>query len=226
MISGVLRLSDRTARAIMTPRSEVEWLDVSLSEEEMLERLKETTHARLLACEGDQDSVIGVIQVRDLVPELLKKKPLRIRQHIHKIGMIPDVVDALDVLKTLRDAEVPIALIHDEYGHFEGVVTPADILDAIAGSFRADEDTDEPEAVEREDGSWLISGWMPADEMAELIRVKLPERRSYDTAAGFFIDVLQRLPATGDVAEALDYRFEVVDMDGRRIDKLLVKRLD
>jgi putative hemolysin len=226
MIAGVLRLSDRTARAIMTPRSEVEWLDVSLSEEEMLERLKETTHARLLACEGDQDSVIGVIQVRDLVPELLKKKPLRIRQHIHKIGMIPDVVVALDVLKTLRDAEVPIALIHDEYGHFEGVVTPADILDAIAGSFRADEDTDEPEAVEREDGSWLISGWMPVDELAELIRVKLPERRSYDTAAGLFIDILQRLPATGDVAEAMDYRFEVVDMDGRRIDKLLVKRLD
>jgi putative hemolysin len=214
MISGVLRLSDRTARAIMTPRSEVEWIDVSLSEEEILERLKETTHARLLACEGDQDSVIGVIQVRDLVPELLKKKPLRIRQHIHKIGMIPDVVDALDVLKTLRDAEVPIALIHDEYGHFEGVVTPADILDAIAGSFRADEDTDEPEAVERE------------DELAELIRVKLPERRSYDTAAGLFIDILQRLPATGDTAEALGYRFEVVDMDGRRIDKLLVKRLD
>lgn len=226
MISGVLRLSDRTARAIMTPRSEVEWIDVTLSDAELLERLKDTTHARLLACEGNQDSVIGVIQIRDLVSALLAKKPLRIRDHVHKIGMIPDVVDALDVLKNLRDAEVPIALIHDEYGHFEGVVTPADILDAIAGSFRADEDDDEPEAVEREDGSWLISGWMPVDEMAELIRLKLPERRSYDTAAGLFLDLLQRLPATGDVTEAMGYRFEVVDMDGRRIDKLLVRRVD
>jgi putative hemolysin len=225
MISGVLRLSDRSARAIMTPRSDVEWLDVTLSDADMLKRLENAKHARLPACEGSQEAVIGVIQVRDLIPALISKKPLKIRDHVHDVAMIPDVVDALDVLKHLRDAAVPIALVHDEYGHFEGVVTPADILDAIAGSFRADEDNDEPEAVERADGSWLISGWMPVDEMADLIRLKLPERRSYDTAAGFLIDQLQRLPSTGDLVDSLGFRFEVVDMDGRRVDKLLVKRL-
>lgn len=226
MISGVLRLSDRSARAIMTPRSEVEWIDVTQPEAEIFRRLESAKHARLPACEGAQEAVIGVIQTRDLIPALLSKRPFKIRDHVHKVAMIPDVVDALDVLKHLRDAEVPIALVHDEYGHFEGVVTPADILDAIAGSFRADEDNDELEAVERADGSWLISGWMPADEMADLIRLKLPDRRSYDTAAGFVVDQMQRLPSTGDLIDALGFRFEVVDMDGRRVDKLMVRKLD
>lgn len=155
----------------------------------------------------------------------LSGKQLKIRDHVHVVSMIPDVVDALDVLKNLQEAAVPMALVHDEYGHFEGVVTPADILDAIAGSFRADEDDDEPEAVERADGSWLISGWMPVDEMADLIRLKLPEKRGFETAAGLLIDLLQRLPSTGDVVDGLGFRFEVVDMDGRRVDKLMVRRL-
>ena len=226
MISGVLRLSDRSVRAIMTPRSEVEWIDVTLDEAALWKALGAARHSRLPACEGNQDAVIGVIQARDLLKASLARKPLKIRDHVHEVAMIPDVVDALDVLKHLREAEVPIALVHDEYGNFEGVVTPADILDAIAGSFRADEDDSDPEAVERADGSWLISGWMPADELAELVRLKLPERRSYDTAAGLFIDLLQKLPTTGDSVEGLGFRFEVVDMDARRVDKLLVKRLE
>ena len=226
MISGVLRLSDRSVRAIMTPRSDVEWLDVSLEEPEIWKALAAARHARLPACEGVQDAVIGVIQVRDLLKASMSKSPLKIRDHVHVVAMIPDVVDALDVLKNLREAEVPMALVHDEYGNFEGVVTPADILDAIAGSFRADEDDSDPEVVEREDGSLLISGWMPADEFADLMRVKLPERRSYDTAAGLFIDLLQKLPSTGDRVRGLGLDFEVMDMDGRRVDKLLVKRSD
>ena len=225
MISGVLRLSDRSARAIMTPRADVEWLDVNADAKDIWQTLEKTRHARLPACEGVQDAVIGVIQVRDLLSASLSGKQLKIRDHVHVVSMIPDVVDALDVLKNLQEAAVPMALVHDEYGHFEGVVTPADILDAIAGSFRADEDDDEPEAVERADGSWLISGWMPVDEMADLIRLKLPEKRGFETAAGLLIDLLQRLPSTGDVVDGLGFRFEVVDMDGRRVDKLMVRRL-
>ena len=129
-------------------------------------------------------------------------------------------------MQTLRNADVPMALVHDEYGHFEGIVTPADILDAIAGSFSSDEDESEPESVLREDGSWLIAGWMPVDEMAELIGLKLPEKRSYETAAGLVIDLMRHLPQTGEVIEAEGFRFEVVDLDGRRVDKLLVKRLE
>jgi putative hemolysin len=130
-------------------------------------------------------------------------------------------------LNILREAEVPMALVHDEYGHFEGVITPADILDAIAGAFRSDEEAGAvPEAIQREDGSWLIAGWMPADEMAETLNMPLPEQRDYETVAGLVIAEMQHLPTTGECVEAHGWRFEVVDMDGRRIDKVLAQRID
>jgi putative hemolysin len=137
--------------------------------------------------------------------------------------MVPDTADALDVLATLRAAEVPMALVHDEHGHFEGIVTPTDLTGAIVGAFRSDaEPGDEPAAVRREDGSWLLAGWMPVDEMAELIGLALPEERSYHTAAGFVLTAAGRLPLVGEAVEAQGWRFEVIDMDCRRIDKLLV----
>jgi putative hemolysin len=118
-----------------------------------------------------------------------------------------------------------MALIHDEYGHFQGVVTPADILEAIAGVFRSDADTAEPAAVARDDGSWLLAGWMPADEMADQLGITLPARREYQTVAGFVLAYLQRLPTAGEQVEVSGWRFEVVDLDGRRIDKVLASRL-
>ena len=118
-----------------------------------------------------------------------------------------------------------MALVHDEYGHFEGIVTPADILQAIAGVFRADLEEGEPEAVQREDGSWLLSGSMPADEMADQLGIDLPENRDYETVAGHLLSHLNHLPATGETVETDGWRFEVVDLDGRRIDKVLATRL-
>ncbi len=121
---------------------------------------------------------------------------------------------------------MPLALVHDEYGHFDGILSPADILDAIAGAFRSDEEPgSDPEAVQREDGSWLLAGWMPADEMADALNLSLPERRSYETVAGLVIEELQRIPGTGESVEAHGWRFEVVDMDGRRIDKVMASRM-
>ncbi|MDP1907740.1 MAG: transporter associated domain-containing protein, partial [Hyphomicrobium sp.] len=137
---------------------------------------------------------------------------------------LPESMDALDVLAVLRDARVPMGLIHDEYGHFEGLVTPADILEAIAGVFRSDEDGADPQAVERDDGSWLLAGSMAADEMADQLGFALPERRTYETVAGFVLSHLQRLPKTGESVEADGWRFEVVDLDGRRVDKILATR--
>jgi putative hemolysin len=118
-----------------------------------------------------------------------------------------------------------MALVHDEYGEFEGLVTPADILEAIAGVFKSDAGTDAPHAVERDDGSWLLSGAMPVDEMADKIGVELPENRSYETVAGFVLAKLQHLPKVGEYADIGSWRFEVVDLDGRRIDKILVSRV-
>ena len=146
------------------------------------------------------------------------------RAYVRKAPVVPETTDALDVLGLLREAAVPMALIHDEYGTFEGIVTPADILEAIAGVFRSDAAGVEPYATEREDGSWLFSGAMPVDEMADKIDITLPERRSYETVAGFILAHLQHIPNTGERIEAGGWTFEVVDLDGRRIDKVLASR--
>jgi len=139
---------------------------------------------------------------------------------------VPDTLDALGVLDALRAAAVPMALVHDEYGHFEGVVTPADVLDAIEGAMLSDQPSEALEAVQRQDGSWLIDAAIPADEFADLLSIKLPEKRGYETAAGFVLEHLQRLPATGDHFDEQGWRFEVVDLDGRRIDKLLAQKIE
>ncbi|WP_404294634.1 hemolysin family protein (plasmid) [Microvirga sp. RSM25] len=225
MISGVLRLGDRAVRGVMTPRTDVDWIDLDDDEFDIREILINTPHSRLPVAEGHPDNMLGVVQARELLAASLRDEPLDIRKHIRKAPIIPDTLDALDALEVLRQAEVPMALVHDEYGHFDGVVTPADILDAIAGAFRSDEGEAEPEAVRREDGSWLLAGWMPADEMAEQLGIALPERRNYETVAGLVIGELQHLPNAGEAVETLGWRFEVVDMDGRRIDKVLAQRI-
>jgi putative hemolysin len=225
MISGVLRLGDKAVRGIMTPRTDVDWIDLADSESEIRECLIKTSHSRLPVAEGSPDNVTGIVQARELLAASLSGEPFDIRAYIRQAPFIPDTLDALDALHLLQEAEVPMALVHDKYGHFEGLVTPADILDAIAGAFRSDEGNEDPEAVQREDGSWLLAGWMPTDEMADQLGISLPQQRQYETVAGLVIHELQHLPATSEAVEALGRRFEVVDMDSRRVDKVLARRI-
>ena len=225
MISAVLRLGDRPVRSVMTPRTDVAWIDLDDAPETIRAHLVDAAHSLLPVARENVDSAVSVLQVRDLLGPLMAGAPLDIESKLRRAPILPDTLDALDALQVLRDAEVPMAFVHDEYGHFEGIVTPADILDAIAGAFRSSEPEEEPAAVRRADGSWLIAGWMSVDEMAEKLGMSLPEKRDYQTAAGFVIDELQHLPVTGETVAAFGYRFEVVDMDGRRIDKLLVSAL-
>jgi len=226
MISGVMRLADRRVRGVMTPRNQVEWLDAGASEAETRAALVATPHTRLLVAEGSIDMVIGVIQARDVVAALIGGRPLDLRALAQPAPVLPDVIDAVDALAVLRDAAIPIALVHDEYGHFEGIVTPADLLAAIAGAFRSDIDEGDEAMVQRADGSWLISGSLAADEMAERLGLHLPTSRDYQTAAGYLLAELRHLPETGECVTLGNWRFEVVDMDGRKIDKLLVCRAD
>jgi putative hemolysin len=224
MISGVLRLGDRPVRGLMTPRTDVDWIDLEDGDEAIRTLLAETPHSRLPVTDGT-DNVIGVVQSRELLASLLSGTPLDVRAHLHQAPVIPDTLYALDALAILRDSAVPMALVHDEYGHFEGIVTPADALEAIVGAFRSDGEAPEPDAVRREDGSWLLAGSMPVDEMAELLGVRLPESRSYHTVGGLVISEIQHLPNAGEYVDALGWRFEVVDLDGRRIDKVLAHPL-
>lgn len=225
MIAGVMRLADRAVVGLMTPRTDVDWIDISAPETEIKERLITTPHSRLPVGEGSPEALIGVVQTRELLAGILAGKPLDIRTHVRKAPIVPETTDALDVLGILREAAVPMALIHDEYGNFEGLVTPADILEAIAGVFKSDTAGVASYATERDDGSWLFSGAMPVDEMADKIGIPLPEQRNYETVAGFVLSRLQHLPKTGEHFEANGWRFEVIDLDGRRIDKVLASRV-
>ena len=225
MIDGVMRLADRAVIGLMTPRTDVDWIDITAPEADVRERLITTPHSRLPVGDGSANQMIGVVQTRELLATILAGKPFEVRSHVRKAPIIPETTEALDVLKILRDADVPMALIHDEYGDFEGLVTPTDILEAIAGVFKSDSSGIEPYAVERDDGSWLFSGAMPADEMADKIGIILPENRAYETVAGFVLAQLQHLPKTGESVEVNGWKFEVIDLDSRRIDKILASRL-
>lgn len=226
MIAGVMRLGDRAVRAVMTPRTEIDWLNLEWDEATARKMLMETQHSRLPVAEGVVDNMVGVVQTRDLLAAMLAGRPFEPRKLMRPAPIVHDQADALDVLTTLRESEVPVALVHDEYGHFEGIVTPADILEAITGVFRSDLDAEEePPAVKREDGSWLLAGYMQADEMAEQLGIDLPENRDYETVAGYILSHLHRLPSTGECVDAQGWRFEVVDLDGRRIDKVIASRL-
>jgi putative hemolysin len=222
MIAGVLRLGDRTTRSLMTPRTEVDFIDLTVDPAEALEKLANARHSRMPAAEGGVENISGVIEARDALRLLATGGPVDLRALVKPAPIAPDTLDALDAIDMLRSAAVPMALVHDEYGHFEGIVTPADVLDAIAGALQSDKTDTREEAFKRADGSWLIDAAMPVDEFADLLGLKLPERRDYETAAGFVIERLQRLPATGDFLEEQGWRIEVVDLDGRRVDKLLV----
>lgn len=225
MISAVLRLGDRPVRSIMTPRTDVVWLDLDETIEEIIARLRVCNHSLIPVARGEIENVIGVVKVRDLLGPALAGEKLDLESRLYQAPVVPDTLDALDALQVLKDADVPMALVHDEYGHFDGVITPADILDALAGAFPTGESEGEPAAVRRDDGSWLIAGWMSADDLAEQIGVILPEKRDYETVAGLVINRLQHLPVTGEKVDAYGWRFEVVDLDGRRIDKVLATRL-
>jgi putative hemolysin len=167
--------------------------------------------------------VVGVVKVRDVQAVLLSGKRLQLARLMKKADIIPDQLDAMDALRLLQQSDVSMAMVHDEYGHLEGVVTPADLLMAIVGNFVSHLDAgDEPMVTEREDGSLLVAGALPADAMADRLGIELPDDRDYATAAGYVLSVLKRLPQEGEHFTEQGWRFEVVDMDGRKIDKLLI----
>jgi putative hemolysin len=226
LISSVVRLADRPTREVMTPRTEVDWIDVDADQQTIRRKLVEASHNRIPVAEGSVDRLIGVVQARDVVSSLIAGKEIDLRELMKPAPILPDQLDAMDAMNVLRDSEVPMAFVHDEYGHFEGLVTPGNLLTALTGKFisSADFDTDPP-LVERDDGSWWVSGSVSADAMAENLCISLPEDRDYATAAGFALSVLKHLPEVGERFTYRNWQFEISDMDGRKIDKLLASEL-
>ncbi|HET7709517.1 MAG TPA: hemolysin family protein [Sphingomicrobium sp.] len=225
IISSIVRLADRPVREVMTPRTEVDWIDISASADDIRLALLDSPHSRLPVADRSIDNIVGVVQVRDLFVELLEGRELDLKSLVKKGPVIPDLMDAMDVLGVLRDADVPLAFVHDEYGHLDGIVTPGSIIAALAGAFVHDLDEDsDPPLLEREDGSWLISGAGNADLLADRLGIQLPADRDFSTVAGFALSVLKRIPQTGETFRYDHWTFEIVDMDGRKIDKLIGSR--
>jgi len=225
ILTGVVRLAERPVREMMTPRTEVDWIEADADLAEIRETIEESSHSLLPVAEGSPDTILGVVKVRDVLAALVAGTPVSIRGMIRKVEVVLDQLDAMDALRVLQSAEVAMAVVHDEYGHFEGIVTPVDLLTAIVGNFASDsDDGDLPSVVEREDGSLLVSGSLSADALADRLGLEYGEDREFGTAAGYVLSVMKKLPGEGEHFHDQGWRFEVVDMDGRRIDKLLVSR--
>jgi putative hemolysin len=223
MLTGVMRLADRSARALMTPRRDVQMIDADATPAEVLRQIQQIGRPRIPVRQGDE--VLGVLYVTDAFAALAARKPIAPRDLMREVPVVSDMADALNVIEILRASPNHMALVYDEYGSFEGIITTGDILEAITGTF-TEAQAEEPDVVTRQDGSLLVSGSMPADEFCDRLSIPREEAGDYETVAGLVIHHLRRLPALGDVVAVAGWRIEVIDLDDRRIDKLLVGRID
>lgn len=221
MIAGVMRIADRTARGLMTPRHEVKVAEASEGRDLILARFLESGRSRLPLRDGGPDDIVGILHSRDMLqtpgPNFDSRALVRLAP------IVQDTLRATEVIERLKSAPAHMLLVFDEYGHFEGIITPMDILGAIAGGFDETE-TDEPKVVEREDGSLLVAGWMPVDEFAARIGIELDDDLDIATVAGLVVNQMAELPQVGQSIRLGSWSLEVVDMDGRRVDKLLVQK--
>ena len=223
MMTGVMRLADRSASALMTPRREVEMLPLSATSAEAVAAVRRIARPRMPVIDAAGD-VVGIVLLADAFQAVSRREPLDLKALLREVPVVNDRADALDVLEIVQGTEHHIALVYDEYGHFEGIITSGDILDAITG-VEVSASTGEPAIVERADGSMLVAGWMPADEFCDRLGIERELAGGYDTVAGLVLHQLARIPELGDLVEAGGYRFEVIDLDGLRIDKVLVSRI-
>ncbi|KQQ71474.1 DNA-binding protein [Rhizobium sp. Leaf321] len=223
MISGVMRLADRTARGLMTPRRDVEVLDTEDEPDELRAQLRATTRSRLPVRKGSSDEIQGVLFVKDAYEFMAGGRGGDPASLMREAPVVSDLTGALDVIQALRKSPAHMVLVYDEYGHFEGIITSGDVLEAITGVFQEDE-VEEPAIVARDDGSYLVAGWMAVDEFSAQMGVPIEDDPGYETVAGFVLDELKHLPELGEKFTTRGWTFEVIDLDGRRIDKLLLSR--
>ncbi|MDE2083093.1 MAG: HlyC/CorC family transporter [Burkholderiales bacterium] len=228
MVRNVFRLDDRQIGSMMIPRAEIVWLDLADPLEHQLQVIADSGHARLPLCRGSLDDVQGWVSVASLLAPLARGERPNLGEHMQPAVFVPETLTGMELLEHFRGSRVELVFVVDEYGAVQGVITERDLLEAITGEFGAPSD-DDAWAVQRADGSWLLDGLIPVPELKDRLGLKsLPdeERGRYNTLAGMIMLLLGRLPATTDSVDWEGWRFEVVDLDGKRVDKVLVSRTD
>ncbi|MBK8900593.1 MAG: HlyC/CorC family transporter [Anaerolineaceae bacterium] len=229
MVEQVFRLRERRVNDLMTPRPDVVYLDLEDSMEKNRQLIIENRHSRYPIMKGDEDNVVGFVLARDLLAQALSDDPLDLKSLMRPVLIVPEGLPVLEVLKRFKDDQSQLAIIIDEYGELQGLMTFNDLLEEIVGDVPEVGDPPDPQAVPREDGSWLIDGMFAVDDLKEMFDIRmLPEEESnyYQTIGGLIMIHLGRVPQAGDYFEWEQYRFEVVDMDWRRVDKVLLTPLD
>jgi putative hemolysin len=225
MIERVLRLADKPVRAIMTPRNELVWIDRTDPRREIADTLKAAPHSRFVVCDGSIDNVVGVVQAKDILDRILDGKDLSIAAALRQPMVVPDTISALDALERLKSDSLGLALVIDEYGSFEGVVTAADVLEAIIGDLAEPGYGTPSQAADQVGGEMMMDGMTPVDELkARLMLPDLPAEGSYHTLGGLILALLQRVPHAGDRIVFGGWLFEVLEMDGRRVVKVRAGR--
>jgi putative hemolysin len=226
MVERVFRLGDRSVGSIMKPRSELVWIDLDEPVERSRAVLDESNYSRFPVARGSLDEIVGIVQVKDLLTRCISGEPLDIQASLTEPLFVPESMRVLQVLEQFRQAGQPVALVVDEYGLIEGMVTLNDVLEAIVGVIPEHDEEEGPLATQRDDGSWLMDGLLPIVELKDLLDVEeeLPGEGEFQTLGGFVTSWLGHIPDVADHFEWGGLRFEVVDMDGHRVDKVLVSQ--
>lgn len=224
MVEGVFRLGDYRLSAVMTPRPEIVWLDLKASPEKIQDTLENSESSRFPVCDGDLDNVVGIVRAKNLLTAVLQNHSLDLKDHILKPVFMPENMLAIRALDTFKKSGTHLALIVDEYGSVEGLVTLYDILEAIVGDIPTLEEIEEPRIIKRQNGSWLVDGLIGIQDFKNYFKFdSLPDEDSFQTLGGFIITALGHIPQAGEYFDWNNYRFEVADMDGKRVDKVLMQ---
>jgi putative hemolysin len=229
MVERVFRLGDRRVSALMTPRPDLVWLDLEDSVEENRQKMLGSGHSRFPVCQGGLDNVLGLVHVTDMLSRNLTGQELDLSASLRRPLFVPESTRGLKVLELFKQSSNQIALVVDEYGVIQGLVTVNDILVELVGDLPSVEDADEPQAVQREDGSWLLDGMLPVEDFFEIFGIEdssSEHKGSYHTMGGFVITNLGKIPTAAEHFEWNNLRVEVVDMDGNRVDKVLVMPIE
>jgi putative hemolysin len=219
MVEGIFSLADQRVYSLMTPRTEIIWLDINDTTEEILQKMTNCPYSRFPVRQDSLETIVGIVKSRDLLVTSLSGREIKLKELAKPVTFIPETMRASRALEILKEKNTEILLVIDEFGGVQGLLTINDILEEIVGEMEGQE----PQATQRQDGSWLLDGMLEVDEFKEIFNVKsLPHEDEYETLSGFVMASLGRVPETSDHFEWNDLRFEVMDMDGRRVDKVLV----